>query len=168
MSFSDGVDPSTSRRKIGRTRLVREEKNVETFFPTRVGIPAFDVFFMSLLFSIFTLTSRANNIVFHQGRGTNRRTSMNKYKQVRKNTISVLMHLNKNCIPKKYALAVSLTITKYLKIFKSYNTVEVFPSSSMANLTKTRRPETIRRDFHVDHRRNNQARKTNFPTPRIH
>ena len=47
-------------------------------FPARVGISAFDVFFIKVFFPICTLTWRVNNYIYRQRKGINSRNESTK------------------------------------------------------------------------------------------
>ena len=73
MSISDGLSPYNFRRKMEKTRPIRERMDEKCLFPARVGIFPFLVDMFELLFSISTLTWRVNNYVSRQEKGINRR-----------------------------------------------------------------------------------------------
>ena len=60
ISVSDALGPSIFRRKMERTRPMRQEMDARVFFPARVGISAFAVYVVRVLFPICTLTRRAD------------------------------------------------------------------------------------------------------------
>ena len=72
MSISDGVDPYFLRRKMEKTRSIKEEMDVEVFISRQSWQFSFIDNMNKVLFPICTLNWRVNNFVSRQGKGVNR------------------------------------------------------------------------------------------------
>ena len=68
MSISDGSDPYFFRRKMEKTRAVKEKMDGRVIFPAKIGIFSFIINMIKVLFPICTLIWSVNNYVSHQGK----------------------------------------------------------------------------------------------------
>ena len=67
MSISDGLGPSIFCRKMEKARPMREEMDGKAvYFPPESSLSPLVLYFSTVLFSICTLTWRANNYVSRQ------------------------------------------------------------------------------------------------------
>ena len=73
MSISDGLDPYLFRRKMEKTRSMKEEMGGEVFISARVVIFSFIDRMIKKLFPICTLSWRVNTYVSRQGKDKNRK-----------------------------------------------------------------------------------------------
>ena len=77
MSISDGLDPYFFRRKMEKTRSVKEEMDGEVFIPHQnLHFSCIDNM-NKVLFPICTLIWRVNNYVSRPGEGINKRNESN-------------------------------------------------------------------------------------------
>ena len=72
MYFSDGLDPYTFRRKMEKTRSIKEEMDGKVFISRQSRHFSFVFIMIKVLIPTFTLTWRVNNFVSLQGKGVNR------------------------------------------------------------------------------------------------
>ena len=68
MSISDGLDPYLLRRKLEKTRPVKEEIDGKCLFTARVGIFSCIKYMIKVLYPICTMIWRVNNYVSCQGK----------------------------------------------------------------------------------------------------
>ena len=73
MSISDELDPYFFRRKMEKTRFMKEEKDGEVFISRQSGHFSFLENKLTVLFPICTSNWRVSNYVFRQGKGMKRR-----------------------------------------------------------------------------------------------
>ena len=72
MSISDGLDPYFFRRKMEKTRSMKEEKDGEVLISRQSRHFSCIDNLIKVLFPIFTLNRRVNNYVSRQGKSINR------------------------------------------------------------------------------------------------
>ena len=81
MSISDGLCPSIFRRNTEKKRSMRDEMDGKVvYFPPESAFELLMLYFVRVLFPIFTLTWRADNYVSRQGKGLNRKNEKTKDK----------------------------------------------------------------------------------------
>ena len=73
MSISDGLNPYSSRRKMEKTRSMKEEKDGEVFISHQNRHFSFIDKMIKVLFPICNLIWRVNNYIFRQRKGIIRR-----------------------------------------------------------------------------------------------
>ena len=73
MSFSDGLHPYLFRRKMKKTRFMKEEMDGEVFISRQSRLFSFIDNVIKVFFPNFTLIWRVNNYVSREGKGINRR-----------------------------------------------------------------------------------------------
>ena len=78
MSISDGLDPDFFRRKMEKTRSMKEEMDIDVFIFRQSRPFSFIDNTIKLFFPICTLNWRVNNYVSRQGKGIDRRNESTK------------------------------------------------------------------------------------------
>ena len=73
ITISDWSDPHNFRRKMEKTRSVKEEMEGKMFISRQSRHISFVIIMIKVLFPTFTSTWRVNNSVSRQGKGINRR-----------------------------------------------------------------------------------------------
>ena len=78
MSISDRLDPYTFRRKMEKTRSVKEETEEKLFISRQSRHISFVIIMIKVLSLLCTFTWLVNNYVSRQGKGINKRNESTK------------------------------------------------------------------------------------------